>query len=380
MSTFKNIYATIKVTLSCNLSCLYCYGRDNHAIGRQMTDTEIKSAIDFILKYTEEVKANSITICWHGGEPFLFIHKLPFFIEYANEIFSVKGFLIRHVIQTNATLLEPETFPIIKKYFDGFVGVSVDLFSKYRVFRSGVVSTDMAVRKIDNAIANGIKCGAINLLTKDNKNSIKQIYDFYKSRNMSVRLSRVFPIAKDFDTTSPMYLSDEEFADAKIEYFDIWAHDPQPAHNSDIVKLIGDLLLGKPSICLRESACHLRYLALSPGGEIYSCAEFDVPESIIGNFQTQTPHEFIASSARQKLSEKAAIPKSCESCKFYETCHGGCFRERFMIGFPWRCKSDKLYWEHIIKWLNKKGANLYMLRDKTPQQSREIIRKIFEKQ
>lgn len=377
MSTFKNIYVTFKVTLKCNLACQYCYGRDNHAQGKEMSDDEILRGIQFVHKYASIVGANNLTICWHGGEPFLFAQKLPAFIEYANELFSKSGIKVSHGTQTNATLLKPDTYDLIKTYFGGFVGVSIDLFSKYRTFPSGKDSTEVAIKNIDNALKSGIKCGAINLLTKDNINRIDDIYDFYKERQMNVRLSRVFPINPSDTLSSPMYISDEEYAEAMIRFFDRWSTDPEPANNTDIVKLIADLLLGIPSLCLREANCHKRYLAFSPGGDIFSCAEFDVPESIIGNFLEQEPEEFIQSHAQEKIATMAPIPDKCQQCKFMPTCNGGCFRERFMLGYPYRCKSNMIYWDHVLNWIESKGGKLYILKEKSVEEKRKIIKSIL---
>ena len=206
---------------------------------------------------------------------------------------------------------------------------------------------------------------------------IHDIYDFYKQRNMNVRLARVFPINDSDTLSSPMYVSDEEFAGAMMRFFDCWANDSKPANNTDIIKLVADLLLGVPSLCLREGNCHQRYMALSPGGDVFSCAEFDVPESVIGNFLTQTPGEFAASDARELLASKAPVPEKCHLCKFEPTCHGGCLRERFMLGYPYRCKSNMMYWEHIVKWIESKGGCLYMLKGKSLEEKRDIINKIL---
>lgn len=377
---FNHIYVTIKITLKCNLACQYCYGRDNHASGLQMTDEEIIRGIDFVHGYAVEVKAKSLMLCWHGGEPFLLSKKLPKFIEYANKRFSQSGISVTHGIQTNATLLLPSTFDMIKRYFNGFVGVSIDLYSGFRTFPNGKLSTDIAVRNIDIALENGIRCGAINLITQQNLSHIEDIYNFYKIRKMNVRLARVFPISDSEDMTSPMYVSDEQFANAMIEYFDIWANDTSPAKNSDIVGMIGDLLTGSPSLCLREQKCHQRYTALSPGGDVFSCAEFDVPESVIGNFLKQTPMEFAMSDSRELIAAKAPIPQECNGCNYLPVCHGGCFRERFMVGYSYRCKSNKLYWDHIVDWLKSKGASLYILKGKTREEKQQIIKQIFGKQ
>ena len=244
-----------------------------------MTDEEIKSGLEFVCKYASAVAATHVTVCWHGGEPFLLTKRLPDILEYANALFARYGLKLSHGTQTNATLLTPKTYDLVKHYFDGFVGVSIDLFSSYRKFPSGKDSQEIAIHNIDAALSEGIRCGAINLLTKDNVERIDEIYDFYKVRDMNVRLARVFPISDTEDTASSMYLTDEEYANAMIRFFDRWVNDPQPANNTDIVKLVADLLLGTPSICLREPNCHERYMAFSPGGDIFSCAEFDVPES-----------------------------------------------------------------------------------------------------
>lgn len=379
MQQYKNIYVTFKVTLKCNLACRYCYGRDNNAQGMEMSENEIRRGLTFVHEYAIMMGARSVTICWHGGEPFLFAAKLPFIIEYSNKLFNGSGIKVSYGTQTNATLLKPNTYELIKKYFNGYVGVSLDLFSGYRVFPSGKNSTEIAIKNIDDALASGIRCGAINLLTKDNINHIDEIYDFYKARNMNVRLARVFPICESDTLTSPMYVSDEEYSKAMIRYFDRWTNDSEPANNTDIVKLVADLLLGIPSICLREANCHQRYMAFSPGGDIFSCAEFDVPESVIGNYLKQTPEEFIKSDARERIAAKAPIPEQCHTCRYKPTCHGGCFRERFMLGYPYRCKSNIRYWDHVVSWLEGKGGGLYMLRGKTIEEKKRFIDDIFKR-
>lgn len=377
MTTFKNIYVTFKVTLRCNLACSYCYGRDNHAQGAEMSDEEIIKGLEFVCKYASTVGATHVTVCWHGGEPLLLAKRLPRIIEYANNLFDRHGLKWSHGAQTNATLLTPNTYDLVKDYFGGFIGVSIDLFSSYRKFPSGKDSSEMAIRNIDNALSAGIKCGAINLLTKDNVGKIDEIYDFYKERGMNVRLARVFPISDTDVTSSSMYLSDEEYAGAMIRFFDRWANDLEPANNTDIVKLVADLLLGTPSICLREANCHERYMAFSPGGDIFSCAEFDVPESVIGNFLKQTPDEFLNSDARDRIAQRVPVPEKCHSCKYEPTCHGGCFRERFMLGYPYRCGSNILYWNHIVKWIESKGGNLYILKGKSIDEKKALMNKIF---
>lgn len=380
MPTTKSLFVTFKATLKCNLACQYCYGRDNHAQGNEMTDEEIREGLRFVKAYATLTEVQRLTLCWHGGEPFLLFHRLPGLLDYAKTLFEDSGIQVQHTIQTNATLLLPQTYDTLKRYFNGFVGVSMDLFSRFRTFPGGIVSTDVAVKNIDTALAAGIRCGVINLITQDNLGKIPGIYDFYKQRGISVRLARVFPISGDDTMYSPMYVTDEEFADALNQYFDLWANDPEPPENTDIVKLVADLLLGYPSICLREAHCHQRYLALSPGGDLFSCAEFDVPESVIGNFLAQSPEEFAHSDARDRLAAQAPVPEKCHQCRYEPTCHGGCFRERFMLGYPFRCRSNQLHWDHVVRWIENQGGGLYLLKGKPLSEKQDILDRIFKRQ
>lgn len=379
MTSNHTLYVTFKVTLKCNLACRYCYGRENNSIGAEMTDAEIKCGLQFVLRYALAIGAKSLMICWHGGEPLLLSKKLPHIIDYADWLFHGQNITVSHNAQTNATLLTPRTYPLIREHFNNYIGVSLDLFSSYRIFKSGINSTTIVINNIDKALSAGIRCGAINLITKDNLEYIPEIYDFYKQRKMNVRLARVFPISVDETFSSPMYVSDEEYAQAMIQFFDLWANDAEPADNTDIVKLVADLLLGTPSICLREKACHQRYLAFSPGGNIFTCAEFDSPEAVIGNFLVDDPEQFAISDVRDQLAARAPIPQECILCRFLITCYGGCFRERFMLGYPYRCRSNKIYWDHVVKWIESKGAHLYMLKDLSIDEKRSIINRIFHK-
>ena len=127
MSTYKKLFVTIKATLKCNLGCLYCYGRDNHSLAREMDDEEIRKALLFILEYSKLKGINNITLCWHGGEPFLLAKRMPSILDSAINLFKDNGIDCSFVTQTNALLLTPSNYDLIKTYFDNSVGVSLDL-------------------------------------------------------------------------------------------------------------------------------------------------------------------------------------------------------------------------------------------------------------
>lgn len=376
----NGLYVTLKVSLRCNFACRYCYGRENEHLGEEMTDEEVIRGLDFICQYAKMKSIHRIFICWHGGEPLIIgKSRLEKLLDYAAGLFEKNSIRCMFGIQTNGFLLNESLYPLFRQYFDSNIGVSVDLYSKFRKLLNGKDSTPIVLRKIEDALNAGIKINVINLLTKHNVSHIEEIYDYYKKRDIDVRFAMVFPLSNNFDRRNPMYLSSEEYADALCQYFDLWAKDSNPAKNTDIIRLISDMLYGKPSICIRGNNCQNTYMAFSPNGKIFPCAEFDTEDSVIGNFLSQSPEEFDVSNTRQLFYKQTPIPSNCLDCKFYKICFGSCLRERFVLKYPYRCDSNRIYWGHVLKWLESKGGSLYLLENKTVEERKRIIQETFKR-
>ena len=88
---------------------------------------------------------------------------------------------------------------------------------------------------------------------------------------------------------------------------------------------------------------------------------------------------FAQSDARERLAAQAPVPAQCRQCRYLPTCNGSCLRERYVLGYPYRCRSNRLYWDHVTAWLQEYGCSLYMLLGKSPAEKRETIDRIFKK-
>lgn len=172
----NGLYVTLKVSLRCNFACRYCYGRENEHLGEEMTDEEVIRGLDFICQYAKMKSIHRIFICWHGGEPLIIgKSRLEKLLDYAAGLFEKNSIRCMFGIQTNGFLLNESLYPLFRQYFDSNIGVSVDLYSKFRKLLNGKDSTPIVLRKIEDALNAGIKINVINLLTKHNVSHIEEI-------------------------------------------------------------------------------------------------------------------------------------------------------------------------------------------------------------
>ena len=366
------MYIIFKPTLRCNLNCLYCYEQFTPHKS-EMTSSEMIQAIDFALEYCKIAEDDRVVFCWHGGELFtISVAKLAEVMKYAEEKASSLGIKIRQIAQTNLTLVNEETVDLIRRYLNGGIGVSVDIGTKCRNTRSGIDAEPVIKERLDFLLKNNIRCGAISLLTRRNIDKIEEIYTFFQCRRMNVRLSRVFPTTKEFDCADEMYLSDEEFAAAKIKYFDLWVSDKGHWADKEIIRILGDMLSGKPYMCCRTGKCFTKHLSISPGGTLNPCPHYDSSGHIIGNFLESTPRE-VFKSANLFSAKIPPLPQKCKQCRFFRICHGDCTSHRINIGYEYECRSNILYWTHLEKWLKTQGLSLYKFENKTSVELRNVM-------
>jgi uncharacterized protein len=147
----------VNVTNQCNLSCAYCYeyGEDkiveteNGVQPKFMSEETARASVDFMLREARDNPTAHMT--FFGGETLMNFPVLKSTIEYARQRAADAGKQVDFSLTTNATLLRPE---IIEYLADNRVGVTIsidgpeDLQNKFRVFKTGLGSYDIAAPKI----------------------------------------------------------------------------------------------------------------------------------------------------------------------------------------------------------------------------------------
>lgn len=116
---------TLHISNDCNLRCKYCYaeGGNYRSERKLMSKRTAEDFVEFCVREFAEVR----NIVFFGGEPFL---NLPVILHVC-QMFESKhrhgelSYLPKFGAITNGTLLTPQVFDTIKRYFD-FLTISID--------------------------------------------------------------------------------------------------------------------------------------------------------------------------------------------------------------------------------------------------------------
>jgi uncharacterized protein len=152
----------VNVTNQCNLSCTYCYEYGEDKIvdtenGKQpkfMSEETARESVEFMLRESRDNPKAHMT--FFGGETLMNFPVLRSTIAYARRRAAELGKEVDFSLTTNATLLRPD---VIEFLADNRVGVTIsidgpeDLQDKFRVFKNGTGSYEIAAPKIKALLA-----------------------------------------------------------------------------------------------------------------------------------------------------------------------------------------------------------------------------------
>ncbi len=152
----------VNVTNQCNLACTYCYEYGEDKIvdtenGRQpkfMSEETARDSVEFMLREAGDNPTAHMT--FFGGETLMNFPVLRATIDYARRRAAEVGKTVDFSLTTNATLLRPDVIEFLAEHRVG-VTISIDgpeeMQDKFRVFKNGLGSYDVAAPKIKALLA-----------------------------------------------------------------------------------------------------------------------------------------------------------------------------------------------------------------------------------
>ena len=163
-------------TTLCNLDCGYCYLPQRHQ--RLLMSTDTASSVATAMEVLPGAGA-PVSVVWHGGEP-LATNQDTFrkLLEPFEPLRQRR--VIRHYVQTNATLIN-ETWCDLLQAYDFAVGVSIDGPASHnleRVDRRGRPAFDRIERGMGVLRRRGIPFSLIAVITKQSIEHAASILDY----------------------------------------------------------------------------------------------------------------------------------------------------------------------------------------------------------
>jgi len=292
-----------------------------------MSDETLRRTIEQLIAGIEP--GGELEIVWHGGEPSLVGQK---FYERALEYEGrYKGDVyVRNSIQTNAYRLSPEFMRFLfENRFS--VGVSLDgtarLNDSCRVTKKGEGTFDSVLHNIRTMKAMGIPLGAVCVITRQNKDSIDEIYKFFHEEQIPFRINPLIKSGAARRHLDHHYMSVDEYADVVIRLVDLWWTDEDAELRVATVEgLISAVITGRHDGCENSPNCQNHFVGVGPKGDVYPCGRFEgMADFSYGNVVELGIEDIFQSERRQALlTRDARLMPGCPTCEWFSICHGGC--------------------------------------------------------
>lgn len=344
---------------ACNLDCSYCFFLSKEALwdprGQRMSEPVLRR---FIERYLAAQPDGEVEIAWQGGEPTM--RGLEFFrraVELTEELRRPCQ-VVRHAIQTNATLIDDEWGRFLaEQHF--LVGVSIDgpedLHDVYRVNKAGRGTYHRVVRGLRVLQEHGVEVNILCTVNAANVSEPLRIYRHFRD-DLDIEFMQFIPIVErvasgeeavaeagwrgadgrrvlyrqDGSGTTSRSVPPGAWGEFLATIFDEWlAHDVGRVFVQHVEVMLG-AALGRYSLCVHAPECG-DALAMEHNGDIYSCDHFVEPGYRLGSVLVDDFQSLLGSPEQRAFgaSKRTSLPRQCLECPVRWACHGGCPKDRF---------------------------------------------------
>jgi [mycofactocin precursor peptide]-tyrosine decarboxylase / 3-amino-5-[(4-hydroxyphenyl)methyl]-4,4-dimethylpyrrolidin-2-one synthase len=305
---------TWEVSLACNLRCSHCLSSSGEPAHNELTTAEALGLVEQLHR------SKVFQINFGGGEPFL----RPDFEEILDACHS-QG--IMTCISTNGTLIGPDRVArlaasrlvAIQVSLDGANADTCDAIRGNGVFNK-------AIEAVKLLAATNIPTSINTVLTAQNAAEIPAMHELAKSLGVSLRVSRFRPSGRGADNWEDLRPTPAQliaFSDWLAESGDVRTGDSFFSLTSQERQGLGLNLCGAAKL----TCC------VGPTGNMYPCAFLQTERFKAGSIRESTFQEIWDSSEIYESFRSLRI-HSCEECKRFDQCHGGC------PAVAWHLKND----------------------------------------
>ena len=306
----------------CNMRCGYCFyraaaeTRENRVMDEATADTLIqKIAAD---------RPDALSVVFQGGEPTL--AGLPFFRSFVKKLKNAVSCPIRFSLQTNGLLLDDAWAVFLKE--NGFLtGVSLDgnrrTNDRYRLDPAGESVLPRVLEAMNTLKKHGADFNVLAVVDDRNAADIETTWNYFKKHGL--QYVQFIPLTD----ACGVRLSPEAYEAFLKKSFDLWYRDLAGGNYVSVRHIdnyVGMLLGRPPESCAMQGVCG-GYYVIEANGDLYPCDFYCTPPYRLGSVFDEAPFA-PGDTQRQFIEESKTIHESCESCRYYALCRGGCKNDR----------------------------------------------------
>jgi uncharacterized protein len=239
---------------------------------------------------------------------------------------------IRHLVQSNLTMITQEILDAFKQLGIDQVGSSFDPIPHIRGFGRDRDSDEYNRRFFDGVSLleeNGFGWGVIYVVHRQSLPMAKDL--FYYLNNLNFRFNPQFnPIVVFGETPAgPLAITPVEFAHFLGAIFPLWweHRDRYPTVKPLVDYVKAATNPGAQLVCGLSGGCANRWVYIGPQGNTSHCGVAgDYGYVEYGNIHEKSLSTILGDAQRTRFRERQAwLPQStCRECRFWGICHGGC--------------------------------------------------------
>ncbi len=305
----------------CNLACSYCYVSSKTSNINFLLLDDLKKLFYLVKK---ENPNYFLDIFFHGGEPLLWgINNYEKTFSWIKK--KIPNYKLK--IQTNGTLLNDNYLKLFKKY-NVYISLSLDgpkpINDLIRTYKDKSSSYDVILKSIQKLKKQQNRVGAVSVVTKNHLGKEKELYDFYKSKQLGFQPSPLVNYGRAKDMPQLM-ISSKEYVEFMKNLFDIWFEDDYPLDIPYFLNIISAFINNKTiSMCKFSKGCvnTKKYICLNSNGDISICNRSSEvkDEFVFGNINhLKSLNEIYNSKKYKNLQNRTnLLKKQCVKCNLYK--------------------------------------------------------------
>jgi uncharacterized protein len=207
---------------------------------------------------------------------------------------------------------------------------------------------------LDLARENGLKVGAICIITTDKLSHAQDIYGFFCAHNLGFKTNPPFLHGQAYKNRELVGISVAEYTAFIIDLFDLWYAKKPQIMVENLFDLIAIVLKGAGAGSCMNSNCSEKHITITPDGDCYTCGRTTGnPAFCYGNIMRTSISDMVDSKTLRYLINR--VPDNievCSNCNLRQACFSGCMYEAYLqhgtIYSPDRnCEAFKAIYSHI---------------------------------